>query len=131
MTYLRSYVNTMLKNHTYGDEFRSIRDLSNVEGSPYNYRDESVSLKILGFSINILLSLIGFGPGVFGGRSHHRSQRKYDATEEALAKTSKLIKQLDSSNDSQWLATYMVEEGIRNCEKTKEMFEKYIESCKQ
>ena len=108
----------MLKKHTYGDEFRSIRNLSNVEGSPYNYRDESVSLKILGFSINILLSLIGFGPGVSGGSSYHRSQRKYDATEEALAKTSKLIKQLDSSNDSQWLATYMVEEGIRNCEKT-------------
>lgn len=124
MTYLRSYVRKMLQSHPYGDEFKSICELSNVGGSSHNYRDEPVGNKV----IEILLFLFLFGE--YNTRSRRRSQWKYDATEEALAKTSILLNKLDSSDDSNWLVTYMAEEGARNCEEVKKKFEEYLESCK-
>ena len=108
----------------YGDEFKSIRELSNMDGYPRNYRDEQVENKVIAILLDFLLS------GEYNFRLRSRSQRKYDATEEAVAKTSILLKKLDSSDDSNWLVTYMAEEGVRNCEEVKKMFEEYLESCK-
>ena len=124
MTYVRSYIKKMLQRHPYGDEFKSIRGLCDLEGSPHNYRVEPVENKVMAILLNLLLF------GEYNNRNHRRSQRKYDATEEALAKTSILLKKLDSSDDSKWLVTYMAEEGVRNCEEVKKMFEEYLESCK-
>ena len=40
-----------------------------------------------------------------------------------------LIKNLDKSENSQWLATYMVDEGARDCEKVIKIFKNFLLDC--
>ena len=128
MTYLNSYVKKMLKEHPHGEEFKTIKNLCNTSGTPYNYREDSIGDRtiagILGFVI-----LLATGTVELKGRA--RSQRKYDANEKAAEKTLELIKILDKSENSQWLATYMVDEGAGDCEKVIEMFKNFLLDCNQ
>jgi len=126
MAYLNSYVKKMLEEHPHGEEFKSISNLCNTSGTPYNYREESLSKSIAANILSLLLSgTMGMGP-----RDRQR-QSKHDANEKAAEKTLELIKNLDKSENSQWLATYMVDEGARDCEKVIKIFKNFLLDCSQ
>ena len=126
MSYLNSYVKKMLEEHPHGEEFKSISNLCNTTGTPYNYRDDSLGDTTLSVILGFVFLL---ATGTAGGKGRTRSQRKYDANEKAAGKTLELIKILDKSENSQWLATYMVDEGAGDCEKVIEMFKNFLLDC--
>ena len=124
MAYLNSYVKKMLEEHPHGEEFKSISNLCNTSGTPYNYREESLSKSIAANILSLLISgTMGMGP------MERKSQRKHDANEKAAGKTMELIKILDKSENSQWLATYMIDEGARDCEKVIMIFKNFLLDC--
>ena len=129
MTYLNSYVKKMLEEHPHGEEFKSIRNLCSTSGTPYNYREDAPGETIADIILSLLIS--GAMGGVPISPKREKSQRKYDANAKASEKTFELIKILDKSDDSQWLATYMVDEGAGDCEKVIEMFKDFLSDCNQ
>ena len=144
MTYSRPYVNNMLRNHPHGEKFKEIRVLAdrvgtylpeattNSEGK-LSYEEPQKEL-LKGFAIVSLIIggmlLLGLSGGTkhraggWGGRSN--DPKYFDPLKDKL---SELIDVLDQSNDSKWLATYMVEEGASGCPCAVSVFEEYLKQC--
>ena len=140
MTYLRSYVNNMLKNHPYGDTFEEIRGLARyvedyVTPIPDPEEEDQTKaqkildsiLKIVGLSI---VSLVVGGSVRINRRSDIRRENLPKYYEKLNQNLSDLMDVLDCSKDSIWLATYMVEEGAPGCPLAVNVFKKYLEKCK-
>ena len=131
MTYLRSYVNNMLKNHPRGEAFEEIRDLSRkvqayVPPVPDPSEEEPTrAQKILYGTLNGFFTLAQGGPS----RKAIKEQNFPKHYEQLNQKLSELMDVLDCSKDSIWLATYMVEEGVTGCPLAVSAFEKYLEKC--
>ena len=131
MTYLRSYVNNMLKKHPHGEKFKEIRFLARyvedyVPPIPDSAEEEKTrAQKILYSIVNIILTMLE--GGVSRGDIRRENYPKYH--EQLKQKLSELTDILDCSKDSIWLATYMVEEGVAVCPYAVSVFEKYLEQC--
>lgn len=128
MTYLRPYVNNMLKNHPHGDTFKEIRYLARyIEAyvPPVPDPDETRAQKILYSTLN------GFFTILLGGPTRRSIKEKnFPKYYERLSqKLSELMDVLDCSKNSLWLATYMIEEGAPNCPLAVSAFEKHLEHC--
>ena len=65
--------------------------------------------------------------GVSRGDIRRENYPKYH--EQLKQKLSELMDVLDCSEDSIWLATYMIEEGVAVCPYAVSVFEKYLEQC--
>ena len=139
MTYVRAYVNNMLKNHPHGDTFEEIRGLARyveeyVPPIPNPDEEEPTraqeildsSLKIVGLSIT---SLVAGGSVRIKSGSDMRRENLPKYYEQLNQKLSELMDVLDCSKESKWLATYMVEEGVTVCPFAVRAFEKYLEKC--
>ena len=139
MTYLRSYVNNMLKNHPHGNTFEEIRSLARyVEdylppipnpGEEEQTRAQKIldgGLKLVDLSIT---SLIVGGSVRINSRSDIRRKNLPRYYEQLNQNLSELMDVLDCSKDSIWLATYMIEEGAPGCPLAVSAFEKYLEKC--
>ena len=128
MTYLRSYVNNMLKKHPHGEKFKEIRFLARyvedyVPPIPDPDEEEKTrAQKILYSTMKIMLQ-----GGVSRGDIRRETYPKYH--EQLKQKLSELMDVLDCSEDSIWLATYMIEEGVAVCPYAVSVFEKYLEQC--
>jgi hypothetical protein len=72
------------------------------------------------------LSFGGFGDR-YGGITRHTRDKDFKSLKDKLTA---LIEVLDKSDDSQWLATYMIEEGASRCDLALEMFKDYLKWCK-
>ena len=131
MTYLRSYVNNMLKKHPHGETFKDIRFLARYIQDyeppiPDPHEEEQTNAqKTLFATLNIMLSILGGGPS----RSDIRRKDCPKYYEELKQKLSELMGVLDCSEDSMWLATYMIEEGVPICPYAVSVFEEYLERC--
>ena len=131
LTYLRSYVNNMLKNHPHGETFKDIRFLARYvqdyePPTPDPDEEEQTNAqKTLYTTLNIVLSILGGGPS----RSDIKRKNLPRYYEELKQKMSELMDVLDCSEDSIWLATYMIEEGVPVCPYAVNFFEKYLEKC--
>ena len=128
MTYVRAYVNNMLKNHPHGDTFKNIRYLARyIEDyvPPVPDPDETIEQKIF---ISILK---GFIMMLAGGQTRsERREKNFPRYYERLSQNlSELMDVLDCSKDSIWLATYMIEEGAPGCPLAVSAFEEYLEKC--
>ena len=151
MGYLRPYLNEMLEKHPQGREFERVRFLARHIGSYRPDKDvvpkeeadpkETPIGKILpllpligvisGFGSydaggGFRLSFGGFGDR-YGGITRHTRDKDFKSLKDKLTA---LIEVLDKSDDSQWLATYMIEEGASRCDLALEMFKDYLKWCK-
>ena len=132
MGYLRAYLNEMLEKHPQGREFEEVRFLArqirsyrpdkdvvpNEEADP----KETPIGKIIG-TISYAFSL--------GDNDTYKNSNARDKDFKSLKdKLTALIEALDKSEDSQWLATYMIEEGASRCDLALEMFKDYLKWCK-
>ena len=158
MTYVRPYVNQVLKKHPLGKEFRIIRELilhyeegpNAVLASLNNVIDYQGPYKgtyqgpYRNFYVNRFLRIIF---SLFTSRSrsgmvigHTNKARR--CAEEATKRVEILLKYLDQSKDSQWIVTYMLEDPLRRAPVisstfTEEnfyrpvinMFEDYLKEC--
>ena len=131
MTYLRSYVNDMLKKHPHGEKFKEIRFLARyVEDyePPIPDRDEEEQTgaqKILYSMLNIILTMLDGGVS----RSDIKRENLPKYYEKLNQKLSELMDVLECSKDSIWLATYMIEEGAPGCPLAVSAFRKLLEQC--
>ena len=141
MTYLRPYVNNMLRNHPHGEKFKEIRDLADRVGTylpeatansedKLSYEEPQKEL-LKGLALVSLIIggmfLLGLSGGTrFGGRGRGRRRNDPKYFDPLKQKLSELIDVLDQSNDSKWLATYMVEEGASGCPYAVSVFEEYL-----
>ena len=132
MGYLRTYVNEMLEKHPQGREFKEVRFLARQIRSyrpdkdvvPIEEADpkETPIGKIIG-TISYAFSL--------GDNDTYKNSNARDKDFKSLKdKLTALIEALDKSEDSQWLATYMIEEGASRCDLALEMFKDYLKWCK-
>ena len=129
MTYVRPYVNQVLKKHPLGKEFRIIRELilhyeegpNAVLASLNNVIDYQGPYKgtyqgpYRNFYVNKFLRII-FSLFTSLGRSgmvigHTNKARR--CAEEAAKRVEILLKYLDQSKDSQWIVTYMLEDPLK------------------
>ena len=129
MTYVRPYVNQVLKKHPLGKEFRIIRELilhyeegpNAVLASLNNVIDYQGPYKgtyqgpYRNFYVNKFLRIIF---SLFTSRSrsgmvigHTNKARR--CAEEAAKRVEILLKYLDKSKDSQWIVTYMLEDPLK------------------
>ena len=128
MTYVRPYVNNMLKNHPHGETFKEIRFLARrIEAyvPPVPDPDETRAQKILYGTLNAFFLIAKGGPS----RRQIKEQSFPKDYEQLNQKLSELMDVLDCTKDSRWLATYMVEEGVTVCPLAVSAFEKYLEKC--
>ena len=128
MTYVRPYVNNMLKNHPHGETFKEIRFLARrIEAyvPPVPDPDETRAQKILYGTLNAFFLIAQGGPS----RRQIKEQSFPKDYEQLNQKLSELMDVLDCTKDSRWLATYMVEEGVTVCPLAVSAFEKYLEKC--
>ena len=132
MGYLRPYLNEMLEKHPQGREFEEVRFLARQIRSyrpdkdvvPIEEADpkETPIGKIIG-TISYAFSL--------GDNDTYKNSNARDKDFKSLKdKLTALIEALDKSEDSQWLATYMIEEGASRCDLALEMFKDYLKWCK-
>ena len=132
MGYLRVYLNEMLEKHPQGREFEEVRFLARQIRSyrpdkdvvPIEEADpkETPIGKIIG-TISYAFSL--------GDNDTYKNSNARDKDFKSLKdKLTALIEALDKSEDSQWLATYMIEEGASRCDLALEMFKDYLKWCK-
>ena len=132
MGYLRPYLNEMLEKHPQGREFEEVRFLARHIGSYRPDKDvvpkeeadpkETPIGKIIG-TISYAFSL--------GDNDTYKNSNARDKDFKSLKdKLTALIEALDKSEDSQWLATYMIEEGASRCDLALEMFKDYLKWCK-
>ena len=126
MTYLRSYVNNMLKKHPHGEKFKEIRFLARyvedyVPAIPDPDEEEKTRAQKILYSIMKIM--------IQGGVSRGDIRRDPKYHEQLKQKLSELMDVLDCSEDSIWLATYMIEEGVPVCPYAVNFFEKYLEKC--
>ena len=152
MGYLRPYLNEMLEKHPQGREFEEVRFLARHIGSYRPDKDvvpkEEADPKET--PIGKILPLIGVISGIgsydagggfrlsFGGlgdryRNNRGGATRHSPDEDFKSLKDKLIaliEALDKSEDSQWLATYMIEEGASRCDLALEMFKDYLKWCK-
>ena len=73
------------------------------------------------------------GDNVFLGGDRYRGATRHTRDKDFKSlkdKLTALIEALDNSEDSQWLATYMIEEGASRCDLALEMFKDYLKWCK-
>ena len=129
MTYVRPYVNNMLKNHPHGETFKEIRFLARrIEAyvPPVPDPDETRAQKILYGTLNAFFLIAQGGPS----RRQIKEQSFPKDYEQLNQKLSELMDVLDCTKDSRWLATYMVEEGVTVCPLAVSAFERYLEKCK-
>ena len=131
LTYLRSYVNNMLKKHPHGETFKDIRFLARYiqDYEPPmpdpDEEEQTNAQKTLFTTLNIMLTILGGGPS----RSAIRRKDFPKYYEELRQKLSELMDVLDCSEDSIWLATYMIEEGVPICPYAVSVFKEYLERC--
>ena len=131
MTYLRSYVNNMLKKYPHGEKFKEIRFLARyVEDyePPIPDRDEEEQTgaqKILYSMLNGMLTMLDGGVS----RSDIKRENLPKYYEKLNQKLSELMDVLECSKDSIWLATYMIEEGAPGCPLAVSAFRKLLEQC--
>ena len=132
MGYIRAYLNEMLEKHPQGREFKEVRFLARQIRSyrpdkdvvPIEEADpkETPIGKIIG-TISYAFSL--------GDNDTYKNSNARDKDFKSLKdKLTALIEALDKSEDSQWLATYMIEEGASRCDLALEMFKDYLKWCK-
>ena len=128
MTYVRAYLNNMLKNHPHGDTFKNIRYLARyIEAyvppvpDPDKTREQKIFISILK----------GFIMMLAGGQTRSdRREKNFPKYYEQLSQNlSELVDVLECSKDSIWLATYMIEEGAPGCPLAVSAFEEYLEKC--
>ena len=128
MTYVRPYVNNMLKSHPHGDTFKEIRYLVRYIESympPVPDPDETRAQKILYGTLNGFFTIATGGPT----RRQIKEQSFPKDYEQLNQKLSELMDVLDCSKDSIWLATYMVEEGAPSCPLAVSAFEEHLNKC--
>ena len=121
----------MLKNHPHSETFKDIRFLARYvqdyePPTPDPDEEEQTNAqKTLYTTLNIVLSILGGGPS----RSDIKRKNFPRYYEELKQKMSELMDVLDCSEDSIWLATYMIEEGVPVCPYAVNLFEKYLGKC--
>ena len=144
MGYLRPYLNEMLEKHPQGREFEVVRFLARHIGS---YRpDKDVVPKEeadpketpIGKILPLIGVISGFGSKDAGGDFRfdyfglgdrygrytcHSPDKDFKSLKDKLTA---LIESFDKSEDSQWLAIYMIEEGASRCDLALEMFKDYL-----
>ena len=128
MTYVRPYVNNMLKSHPHGGTFKEIRYLARYIESympPVPDPDETRAQKILYSILNGFFTMLGGGPT----RSDRKEKNFPKYYEQLNQKLSDLMDVLDCSKDSLWLATYMIEEGAPSCPLAVSAFEEHLNKC--
>ena len=133
MGYLRPYLNEMLEKHPQGREFEEVRFLARHIGS---YRPDKDVVPIeeadpketpIGKIIGFIFDYFDLGDNRYGGYTRHTRDKDFKSLKDKLTT---LIEALDKSEDSQWLATYMIEEGASRCDLALEMFKDYLKWCK-
>ena len=141
MGYLRAYLNEMLEKHPQGREFEEVRFLARHIGSYRPDKDvvpkeeadpkETPIGKIIGaisyYFIGAISYYFGLGDNDTYGKNSNARDKDFKSLKDKLTA---LIEALDKSEDSQWLATYMIEEGASRCDLALEMFKDYLKWCK-
>ena len=141
MGYIRSYVDKMLKKHPQGNEFRLIRKLARRAGNLYPPEKTELEQVSLG-----ILNIVTFASDTFYTKRHARGwrssgfeldpslfmpdeEKRKKRFEELRIKLSGLIQLLDTNEDSQWIARYMIDEGASCCDVAQQMFKDYLKGC--
>ncbi len=140
MTYLRSYVNDMLKKHPEGEGFKLIRKAARRAGNLHPREATELETVSLG-----ILEIVAFFVPLFWGASRFSSssislpgdndvtpppdEKRLKVFADLRAQVSEFIQLLDKSKETQWLAQYMVDEGASCCDVVQEMFKEYLEDC--
>ena len=141
MGYLRAYLNEMLEKHPQGREFEEVRFLARQIRSYRPDKDvvpkeeadpkETPIGKIIGaisyYFIGAISYYFGLGDNDTYGKNSNARDKDFKSLKDKLTA---LIEALDKSEDSQWLATYMIEEGASRCDLALEMFKDYLKWCK-
>ena len=118
----------MLKKHPHGEKFKEIRFLARyVEDYVPPIPDPDEEEKTRAQKILYSIMKIMLQGGVSRGDIRRENYPKYH--EQLKQKLSELMDVLDCSEDSIWLATYMIEEGVPVCPYAVNIFEKYLEKC--
>ena len=132
MGYLRPYLNEMLEKHPQGREFERVRFLARHIGS-YRADKDVVPIEEADPKETPIGKIIGTISYAFslGDNDTYKNSNARDKDFKSLKdKLTALIEALDKSEDSQWLATYMIEEGASRCDLALEMFKDYLKWCK-
>ena len=132
MGYLRTYVNEMLEKHPQGREFEEVRFLARQIRS---YRPDKDVVPIEEADpketpIGKIIGTISYAFSLGDNDTYENSNARDKDFKSLKDKLTALIEALDKSEDSQWLATYMIEEGASRCDLALEMFKDYLKWCK-
>ena len=121
--YVNSYVKVMHKKHPQGEEFKMIEALMESDAKTNVVTDMHPIARFL-FSPNTSSAY---------GSSRSRKEAKENSKnniEEAKKRLGDLLRRIDKSDDSQWLAQYLIDTAPAYCSEIVEMLEEYLESCK-
>ena len=132
MGYLRPYLNKMLEKHPQGREFEEVRFLARHIGS---YRPDKDVVPIEEADpketpIGKIIGTISYAFSLGDNDTYENSNARDKDFKSLKDKLTTLIEAVDKSEDSQWLATYMIEEGASRCDLALEMFKDYLKWCK-
>ena len=132
MGYLRAYLNEMLEKHPQGREFEEVRFLARQIRS---YRPDKDVVPIEEADpketpIGKIIGTISYAFSLGDNDTYENSNARDKDFKSLKDKLTALIEALDKSEDSQWLATYMIEEGASRCDLALEMFKDYLNWCK-
>ena len=132
MGYLRAYLNEMLEKHPQGREFEEVRFLARQIRS---YRPDKDVVPIEEADpketpIGKIIGTISYAFSLGDNDTYENSNARDKDFKSLKDKLTALIEALDKSEDSQWLATYMIEEGASRCDLALEMFKDYLKWCK-
>ena len=124
MTYLNSYVREMHAKHPHGQDFKEVSRLCEKVSDCEHIQRKNDNIYTL------LPKLIRAG---LNGELYDKHQENTNvklAKYEAMEKAIELIKVLDSGEDSQWLAEYMIDKTSTISE-VREVFKNYLRRCEK
>ena len=121
--YVISYVNMMHKKHPQGEEFKMIKVLMESDAKTNVVTDMHPIARFI------------FSPNTSSAYGSDRDRKQSlentkNNIEEAKKRLGDLLSRIDKSEDSQWLAQYLIDTAPAYCSEIVEMLEQYLESCK-
>ena len=122
--YVNSYVKMMHKKHPQGEKFKMIEALMKSDAKTKVVTDMHPIARFF-FSPNTSSAY---------GSSRSRKEAKENSKnniEEAKKQLGDLLMRIDKSEDSQWLAQYLIDTAPSSCSEIVEMLEKYLAACKR
>ena len=121
--YVIPYVKMMHKKHPQGEEFKLIKVLMESDAKTNVVTDMHPIARFI-FSPNT--------SSAYGSSRDRKASLENieNNIEEAKKRLGDLLTRIDKSEDSQWLAQYLIDTAPAHCSEIVDMLEEYLESCK-